>query len=148
MHLVIVPTTITEAKLFVDRHHRHQRAPQGALVAVAIAEEGAEEPCGVAIIGRPVARHLDDGWTAEITRMCVLEDVPNGCSKLYGAARRLAVALGYRRLVTYTLPEEGGASLRAAGYRLIGTSPGGAWNRAGRPRVDDHPTQAKLCWEA
>jgi hypothetical protein len=65
----------------------------------------------VAIVGRPVARHLDDGWTREVTRLCT-DSTPNACSKLYGAAWQAAKSLGYIRLITYTLPDEGGASWR------------------------------------
>ncbi len=72
----------------------------------------------------------------------------NACSMLYGAAWRAARALGWLRLVTYTLPEEGGASLRAAGWRCIGEAGGGSWSRANRPRVDMHPLQVKMKWEA
>mgnify|MGYP006888295455 CR=1 FL=1 len=106
------------------------------------------EVVGVAIVGNPVARMLDDGFTAEVTRLCVLDGVPNGCSMLYGAAWRAARALGWRKLITYTLAEEGGASLRAAGWRCIGEAGGGSWSRESRPRVDLHPTQGKLRWEA
>lgn len=147
--LVLSPVTLTEARAFVGRHHRHHRAPQGGLFAVAIAEGAdAPEPCGVAIVGRPVARHMADGWTAEVTRVCVLDGVKNGCSKLYGACWRAARALGYRKLITYTLKSEEGASLRGAGWRLVGEAGGGSWSRRGRPRVDMHPTQLKLRWEA
>lgn len=147
--LILSPVTLREARAFVDRHHRHHQAPQGGLFAVAIAEgEEAIEPCGVAIVGRPVSRHAADGWTAEVTRVCVLEGVKNGCSKLYGACWRAARAFGYRRLITYTLREEDGASLRGEGWRLIGEAGGGSWSRRGRPRVDMHPTQIKLRWEA
>ena len=66
---------------------------------------------------------------------------------LYGAAWRAVRALGYRRLVTYTLPEEGGASLRGAGFQLIGEAGGGSWSRTDRPRVDLNPMQVKLRWE-
>jgi hypothetical protein len=102
---------------------------------------------GVVILGRPVARRLDDGWTLEVTR-CATDGTSNACSCLYGAAWRLAKSLGYRRLVTYTLPEEGGASLRGAGWTCVGEAGGGSWDRAERPRVDLHPTQTKLRWEA
>lgn len=103
---------------------------------------------GVAVVGRPSARHLDDGRTVEVTRLCVLDGYPGACSKLYGACWRAARAIGYRRLITYTLPEEGGASLRGSGWKLIGEAGGGSWSRADRPRVDTHPTQVKLRWEA
>jgi hypothetical protein len=89
---------------------------------------------------------LDDGWTAEVTRVCT-DGTRNACSILYGACWRAARALGYRRLVTYTLAHESGASLRAVGWRLIGQAGGGSWSRAARPRVDRHPTQCKLRWE-
>lgn len=78
---------------------------------------------------------------------CTLREA-NACSILYGAAWRAVRALGYRRLVTYTLPSESGASLRAAGWTCLGEAGGGSWSRKDRPRVDTHPTQAKLRWEA
>lgn len=144
--LFIVPVTLREARAFVKHHHRHHKAPQGGLFAVAVAEDGAEEPCGVAVIGRPVARMLDNSWTVEVTRLCTLGQ-RNACSMLYRAAWRAARAMGYRRLITYTLPEEGGVSCRAAGMTCIGEAGGGNWGRQGRPRVDKHPTQKKLRWE-
>lgn len=101
---------------------------------------------GVAIAGRPVARMLDDGETLEVIRVAT-DGERNACSMLYGAVRRAAVALGYRRVITYTLPEEGGASLRGAGFRCVGEAGGGTWNRKGRERTDTHPTQVKLRWE-
>jgi hypothetical protein len=119
--------------------------PQGGLFAVAVADESGVR--GVAIVGRPVARLLADDFTAEVTRLCT-DGARNACSMLYGAAWRAARALGYRRLVTYTLPEEGGSSLRAAGWRLVGEAGGGSWSRVARARVDTHPTQRKLRWEA
>jgi hypothetical protein len=100
----------------------------------------------VAIIGRPVARMLQDGWTAEVVRVATTGE-KNACSMLYGAAWRACRSLGYRRLVTYTLAEEGGASLRASGYRCLGSAGGGSWSRESRPRVDHHPLQAKMRWE-
>lgn len=74
----------------------------------------------------------------------------NACSALYAAAWRVARALGYRRLITYTLPDEGGASLRGAGWRLVGARGGGNWNTPSRPRVDTavHLRGQKLLWEA
>ena len=100
----------------------------------------------MAIVGRPISRLFDDGWTVEVTRVAT-DGTQNACSMLYGAAWRAAQALGYKRLVTYSLPEEGGASLRAAGYRCVGECGGGTWNRTTRPRVDEHPLQMKLRWE-
>lgn len=143
--LELAPVTLREARAFVERHHRHHKAPQGGLFAVAVSD--GKEVVGVAIVGRPVARMLAaDAYTAEVTRLCTL-GAANACSMLYAAAWRAARALGYRKLVTYTLPEEGGVSLKASGWRCIGKAGGGTWSRADRPRVDEHPTQAKLRWE-
>lgn len=131
MSLTPTPLTLREARAYVARHHRHHGAPQGGFFAVGATCDG--EIVGVAIVGRPVARRTDG------TR--------NACSLLYGACWRAARALGYRRLVTYTLPQEGGASLRGAGWRIVGECGGGSWSRRSRPRVDTHPTQRKLRWE-
>lgn len=147
-HLRLVPITLKEAMRFTDAHHRRHRAPRGGLFALAAAQD--DRIVGVVIVGRPAARMLQDGWTAEVTRLCT-DGARNACSFLYGAAWRAAKALGYRRLGTYTLPEEGGASLRPAGWRLVGEAGGGcggSWDRESRPRVDLHPTQTKLRWEA
>lgn len=143
MSLRLIPVTLREASAFVAEHHRHHAPPQGAMFAVGVGDDAVR---GVAIVGKPVARMLNDGWTAEVTRVCT-DGTRNACSMLYGAAWKAARALGWRRLVTYTLPSEGGASLRASGWRLIGEAGGGSWSRADRPRVDTHPTQVKLRWE-
>ena len=144
MTLQLVPITQREAFAYVERHHRHHRPPRGSILQVAVARDG--EVAGVAIVGRPVSRMLQDGWTAEVIRVAT-DGSRNACSKLYGAAWRAVRALGYKRLITYTLPEEGGASLRGAGFSLVGQAGGGSWSRTDRPRVDLHPLQVKLRWE-
>lgn len=141
----IVPTSLEEANAFVSRLHRHHKPVPGHKFSIAVAE--GDTVHGVAIIGRPVSRMLDDGWTLEVNRCCT-DGTPNACSMLYSRARKCAYALGFRRIFTYTLPEEGGASLRGAGWKLIGERGGGKWGRTNRPRIDTHPTQTKLLWEA
>lgn len=144
--LTIVPCTIAEANEFVRRHHRHHKPLKiGYFFAVAVADE-VNEIRGVAIVGRPVARMLEDGFTAEVRRVAT-DGCPNACSALYGASWRAAKAMGYRKLITYILSSEPGTSLRAAGWKLIGTAGGGSWSCPSRPRVDMHPTQMKLRWE-
>ena len=144
--LTVVPITFRDASDFVKEHHRHHRPPRGHKFSVAVADE-AGDIRGVAMVGRPVARMSDDGITAEVIRVAT-DGCPNACSALYGAAWRAARGMGYRRLITYTLPEESGSSLRGAGWRLIGEAGGGSWSRKDRPREDKHPTQMKLKWEA
>jgi len=143
--LEIVPCTLRAANAYVKEHHRHHKPPQGARFALAVADD-AGSVRGVAMVGNPVARLLHDGWTAEVVRVAT-DGCPNACSALYGAAWRAAKALGYKRLITYTLQEEGGASLRGAGWTCIGEAGGGTWNRKDRPRVDEHPLQVKMRWE-
>ena len=132
--LEIVPLNFNEAKTYVARFHRHHRPTCGHKFSLGVADPTGTVR-GVAIIGRPVARHLDNGWTLEVTRCCT-DGVRNGCSILYGAAWRVAKAMGYKRLITYTLPSEGGASLRGAGWICLGQKGGGNWNTKSRPRVD------------
>lgn len=143
--LELVPTTIKDANAFCDRHHRHHDPPQGALFAIACALS--DEIVGVAIIGRPVSQMLQrGGWTCEVLRL-VTNGTRNACSFLYSRARRAAVALGYKRIVTYTLATEDGSSLKASGWKISTLSRGGSWSRKARPRVDHHPTQGKMRWE-
>jgi hypothetical protein len=143
--LTITPIEFNEAQAFVARHHRHHRQIQGHKFSLAVVE--GEQVVGVAIIGRPVARGNDNGWTLEVTRCCT-DGTPNACSKLYSAARRAAAALGYRRLITYILASETGNTLKAANWTLNGPAGGGSWNCASRPRVDKHPTEPKLLYTA
>lgn len=145
MSLSVVPLTLREARRYVADKHRHHRAPQGGLFAIGAAAEGAI--VGVVIVGRPVARNSADGWTAEVTRLCT-DGSRNACSLLYGAAWRAAKAMGYRRLITYTLASEDGGSLRGAGWKLIGLRGGGSWSVPSRPRIDTHPLEQKKLWEA
>jgi len=142
--LTLTPLTLREARAFVASHHRHAPAPQGGLFA--IGASGGGDVVGVVIVGRPVSRHMADGWTAEVTRLCT-DGSRNACSLLYAAAWRAARAMGYRRLITYTLATEPGTSLRAAGWRVVAEVQRRSWDRPGRPRVDLHPLQERLRWE-
>ena len=146
--LHLVPCSLKAAFEYVAAHHAHHKPPQGGLFAVGIASGGVVR--GVAVAGRPVARNDADGRSFEITRVAVERGVPegrHGCSMLYSALWRAARALGYTRGITFTLPEESGASLRAAGWLYIRTTPGGSWSRDGRPRTDKAPIGPKLRWE-
>jgi hypothetical protein len=146
IRLSVVPLSLAEANEFVRIHHRHHKPAVGHKFSLGVADESGQVR-GVAIVGRPVARMSDNGWTLEVNR-CATDGTPNACSALYGAAWRAAKALGYKRLITYTLPEEGGSSLRGAGWICLGEAGGGSWSCKSRPRIDTHPLQTKLCWEA
>ena len=150
MTLYAVPVGLAEAQQFVASFHRHNKAPKGYLFAVGVSD--GKSLVGVATVGRPVARHLDDGETAEVTRCCVIAEAPKGaCSFLYARCWQAARAIGWKRMVTYTLQSESGSSLRGAGWKVVAEvkqrDPGNWQNRPGRewqPVVG----QAKLRWEA
>ena len=132
MTLELVPVTFSEANAFVAEHHRHHAPVVGGKYVIGVAVDG--ELVGVAMVGRPVARHFDDGLTLEVNRTCT-DGTANANSFLYGAAWRAAKALGYRRLITYTQAEESGASLRGAGWRVVAERPArGSWAAASRAR--------------
>ena len=148
--LALTPITLVEANEYVRKLHRNHKPVIGHKFSIGVAcmdDDEASRVCGVCIVGRPISRHLDNGWTLEVTRCCT-DGTNNACSMLYGAAWRATKALGYKKLITYTLPHEGGASLRASNWRLIGEAGGGNWNVKSRPRVDSPHPQKKLKWES
>lgn len=119
--LQIVPCELDEANAFVREHHRHHKPAVGHKFSIAVSHE--ENIVGVAIIGRPVSRMLDDTWTLEVNRVAT-DGTKNACSALYASAWRAARAMGYRRLVTYILDTEPGTSLNAAGWKCVGEAGG------------------------
>lgn len=139
--LEIVPVDFAEACAFVRFYHRHHRPPQGQKFSIGAALAG--KMVGVAMVGRPVARHLDDGWTLEVIRLCT-DGTSNACSKLYSACWRIVRQMGYRQLITYILDTERGVSLMAAGWTCLGKAGGKSWDVSSRPRVDKSPRQLKL----
>lgn len=156
MAIRVIPLTCKAAAKYVGENHRHNKAPNGGLFACGVEEGG--KLVGVAICGRPIARLLDDGRTVEITRVCT-DGTMNACSKLYAALCRAAAAVGYERAVTYTLKEEPGASLRAAGFVVDAELPARpAWSTPGAKRkrvqvqrtlfgdVETRPPGPKVRW--
>lgn len=144
--LKITPIHFKEACEFVSNHHRHHKKPIGHKFSISVCNEQ-NQIVGVCIVGRPVSRHLDNGWTLEVTRLAT-DGTNNACSCLYSAAWRVAKHMGYKRLITYILDTEPGTSLSAANWKCVGEAGGGSWNCKTRPRIDKHPTQKKLLFEA
>ena len=113
----MLPISLRDANAFVLAHHRHSGQVRGCKFCVAVVDD-LDAVHGVAIVGRPVARRLDDGKTAEL--------------------------MGYQKIITYTLATENGASLRASGWQCApGLRGGGNWNVPGRPRADSRNTGPK-----
>lgn len=153
--MLIVPVTLREANDFVQNFHRHngRTSRDGGKFAIGLEHEGAL--IGVAIVGNPLSATLMDGFTCEVLRCCVADESPKGsCSKLYSACWRAWREMGGRKLITYTLTTESGASLRGAGWNVVGeTKPVAAgWrkndhlssNRTWQPVMG----QSKFRWEA
>ena len=124
MALELRPISFRDAQEFVRENHRHNKPPVGHKFSVACYDGG--RICGVAMVGRPVGRYLDDGFTLEVNRCCT-DGTKNACTMLYGAAWRAAKALGYKHMVTYTRQSENGSSLRAAGWKFDGPAGGTHW---------------------
>lgn len=144
--LTIIPISLAEASDFVAAHHRHHTPPIGHKFSIGVVTR--ETLCGVAIIGRPVSRHLDNGRTLEVTRTAT-DGTKNANSVLYGAARRATFALGYDRLITYTQQGESGASLRGAGWKIIAQrKPRAGWWTPSRPREQKNDHVQRTLWEA
>ncbi len=152
--LSIVPCSLRKANDFVEVYHRHnlRTSRDGGKFAVAVAAGTAV--VGVAIVGNPLSATLMDGFTAEVLRACVLSDAPRNCnSLLYGACRRIWFEMGGRKILTYTLTEESGASLRGAGWVLADTIKGHdtrTWGKQDHLRRREQAIlgQAKRRWEA
>ena len=132
------------AREFVGKYHRHNIPPVGGKFAISCFE--GERLCGVAICGRPTARKLDDGATLEIYRNCT-DGTRNACTKLYGACVRIARDMGYKKVITYTLESENGASLRAANFTFAGSAGGIAWTGTRRRDYYVSPEEMKNRWE-
>lgn len=144
--LRVVPVDLKSAQEFVSAHHRHHEPPIGHKFSVGVARD--EVLVGVAIIGRPVSRVIQsEAATLEVIRSAT-DGTRNANSMLYGAARRATFALGYDRLITYTQDGESGASLRAAGYRVVAQRPARpGWNTPSRPRENRADHVARTLWE-
>jgi len=142
---VVVPLTLKAANEFVGRLHRHHKPVLSHRFSVGAVDTVLDELRGVAIVGRPVARGFPPYTVAEVNRLCT-DGTPHACSFLYGAASRIAKEMGFEKIITYTLPEEGGVSLRASGWTRTAQTAGGEWGREDRPRVTENASP-KWRWE-
>lgn len=145
--LDVVPVSFAQACEFVASEHRHHAPPVGHKFSIGVAR--GDELVGVVMVGRPVARSYDNGFTLEVTRSCT-DGTDHVNSMLYGAAWRAAKALGYRRLITYTQEGESGSSLRGAGWRIVAQRPPRkGWDTPSRRRPDRGTDGiARTLWEA
>lgn len=101
-----IPIELKDANAFVDRLHRHHDPVYRDKFRLACIDDNGRI-CGVVQAGRPVARHLDDGKTIEVVRCCT-DGTYNACSFLYSRIARIAKEMGYHKIITYILNNEGG----------------------------------------
>ena len=144
IELQLTPLSLTDANAFVAKHHRHHKPVRGHKFSLGCIVGG--QLVGVAIVGRPVSRYLDDGLTLEVNRLCT-DGTKNACSFLYGAAAQVARTMGYRKIITYILEIENGASLRAAGWKCAGLAGGKIWTGKRRPAEPLYPEMMKYRYE-
>lgn len=138
----IIPVTFRTACDFINKHHRHHKATVGCKFCLGLSDN--ERLIGVAVCGRPVSRHLDNGSICEINRLCT-DGTYNACSMLYGACCRVAKAMGYKKIITYILQSENGASLRASNFICKGTAGGTHWTGQ-RNKGQSIPHEMKTLW--
>ena len=142
MRCKVIPITLKQANSFVTANHRHHSSVAGCKFALGLTDG---KLIGVAICGRPVSRFLDDGLTLEVNRLCT-DGTRNACSMLYGACIRVAKAMGYKKVITYTLESENGASLKASNFIYDGIAGGAMWTGKRSGRDKGVPHEMKRRW--
>lgn len=138
-----MPITLKAANDFVAQYHRHHKPSVGHKFSIGLNNN--DDLIGVAIMGRPVARGSNDGFTIEVARLCT-NGAKNACSMLYQAAARASKELGYKKIQTYILQSESGTSLKASGWQMEATTAGGRWNHTHGLRNNEHPLEPKQRW--
>lgn len=136
----VAPITFKEASAYINQYHRHHHATVGCKFCISVVDDDGQIH-GVAVCGRPVSRRLDNGYTLEINRVCT-DGTRNACSMLYGACCRIAKAMGYKKVITYILQSENGASLKASNFICEGEAGGTHWTGC-RNRCQDIPAEMK-----
>lgn len=139
----IRPITFKQASEFINKYHRHHNATVGCKFCIGLYSK--DNLIGCAVCGRSVSRYYDDGLTCEINRVCVIDGYKNGCSMLYGACCRIAKNMGYKKIITYTLSSEKGASLRASNFICEGQAGGTHWTGK-RNKGQLIPNELKKRW--
>lgn len=137
------PITQRQAAEYITAKHRHHKPARGDIFRIGAEIDG--QLVGIIQCGRPSARCLQDGRTVEAVRLCT-DGTENACSFLYAKAARVAKELGYKRIYTYILENENGASLKASGWLFDGMTKGGSWDTPSRRRTDKAPTCKKQRW--
>lgn len=113
MSFKVIPISIKDANAFVIRHHRHNSKVRAAKYCIAALKNNTI--VGVLVASIPNSRLLNDRLTIEFVRVCT-DGTKNAISFLVSKGRRIAQSMGYQKIITYTLQEEYGASMKASGF--------------------------------
>lgn len=140
----VVPLTLKQANELIASLHRHHKPVVGHRFSIGVEHDG--ELVGAAVVGRPVARAVEQYRVAEVTRL-VTDGSKNACSALYSAAARICKEMGFDKIQTYILESEPGTSLKASGWQFEQETSGGDWNHSWRKgRRTDQPMVKKQRW--
>ena len=146
--LEAVPLTLIDCNEYIQNFHRHNKPVQGSKFAFGCKYKG--KLVAVCVVGRPIARYKDDGFTAEVTRTCVFDDAPKGVNSfLYSRAWKAWKAMGGKRIITYTLQSESGASLRGAGWKIlheVEINNNQGWLSRDNRKLQKVSKEPKFCW--
>ena len=143
MKLKAIPLELKDANEYVKKNHRHHDPVYRDKFRVGCEKDGVL--VGVAQVGRPVNRILDDKKTLEVVRLCS-DGTKDVCSFLYSRCARIAKEMGYTRIITYILDTEDGTSLKASGWIHEADTIGRSWSCPSRPRNTSAPTCNKQRW--
>jgi len=146
MKLRLFPATLKQANEMIEQLHRHHKRVVGHRFSIGCEDE-LNIIHGIAVVGRPVAREVNQYRVAEVTRL-VSDGTRHVCSKLYSACARAALAMGFDWIQTSILEDEVGISLIAAGWHFDHMIKGRDWNCPSRSgRRTDQPMCDKQLWK-
>lgn len=137
----IIPITLKVANEFVLQYHRHNKQVVGSRFAIGL--KNGDKLVGVAICGRPISRHLDNGLTLEVYRVCT-DGTKNATSMLYSRCKRIGQLMGYEKIITYTLQSESGSSLKALGATVEKNVDGRQWNDSEKVKRTKQPVSEEM----
>lgn len=135
--MIAIPLELKDANAYVEKNHRHHKPVHRDKFRIGCVHNG--NLVGVAQVGRPVNRVLDDGKTVEVVRLCT-DGTKNVCSFLYSKCARIAKEMGYQKIITYILESEDGSSLVASGWHKEADVVGRSWDTPSRRRNTKSPT--------
>ena len=145
-HYTFIPMELREANEFILKYHRHNKEVLVHKFSIGLLKDG--KLIGVGIVGRPISRMLDVKGTLEIRRVCIIEGNPNANSIMYSRIKKIALLLGYTKVLTYTLQSESQSSLKAVKAQIVAETKPESWNRKNRPREDQTVyKEPKFRWE-